>query len=98
MEERLKKDTISYCKAICHKQRALTGLNLLLKDVDAFSQAQAAWKFYNNPLIQNLKTQSRVYSNYSDSIELHKTHLEELSERSRYIQTLPLSMSMKRKF
>lgn len=32
-----------------HKQRALTGLNLLLKDVDGFSQAQAAWRFYNNP-------------------------------------------------
>ena len=155
-----------------HKQRALTGLNLLLKDVDGFSQTQAAWRFYNNPnvdieslsdpllktgiqeiekeckeyvliaydwshldyrghhakkecvstkrskdavkrsigydfqsslaisdmtgepitpLIQNLKTQSRVYSNYSDTIDIHKTHLEELSERSRYIQTLPIS-------
>ena len=32
-----------------HQQNNLSGLNLLLKDVKGFSQAQGAWRFYNNP-------------------------------------------------
>jgi hypothetical protein len=31
-----------------HKQNSTSGLNLLIKDVEGFSQAQAAWRFYNN--------------------------------------------------
>jgi len=32
-----------------HKQSSTNGLNLLIKDVKGFSQAQEAWRFYNNP-------------------------------------------------
>lgn len=31
-----------------HKQNSTNGLNLLIKDVKGFSQAQNAWRFYNN--------------------------------------------------
>ena len=31
-----------------HKQNSTSGLSILLKDVEGFSQAQAAWRFYNN--------------------------------------------------
>jgi len=150
-----------------HQQNNLSGLNLLLKDVKGFSQAQGAWRFYNNPnvdveslnqpiidtgvqeinqrckeyvliaydwshldyrghhakedcikykrsisgdrqskgydfqsslaisdvtgepitpLIQNLKTDNQIHSTYKDNIDMSKTHLEELDERSQYVQ------------
>jgi len=31
-----------------HKQKNTSGLNLLIKDVKGYSQAQEAWRFYNN--------------------------------------------------
>ena len=31
-----------------HKQHSTNGLNLLIKDVKGYSQAQDAWRFYNN--------------------------------------------------
>lgn len=31
-----------------HKQHSTNGLNLLIKDIDGFSQTQSAWRFYNN--------------------------------------------------
>jgi len=31
-----------------HKQSSTNGLNLLIKDVKGYSQAQDAWRFYNN--------------------------------------------------
>ena len=150
-----------------HQQNNLSGLNLLLKDVKGFSQAQSAWRFYNNPnvdieslnqpiidtgvqgidkackeyvlvaydwshldyrghhakddcikykrsvsgdrqskgydfqsslaisdvtgepitsLIQNLKTDNQIHSTYKDDIDMEKTHLEEIDERSQYVQ------------
>jgi len=149
-----------------HKQNSSSGLNLLIKDVKGFSQAQSAWRFYNNenvdiqslnnsiltkgideinkicdkylliaydwshldyrgheskkdcietkrsvkgerkskgydfqsslaisdrggepiaPLIQNLKTNTQVYSTYDDSIPMTLTHIEELNQRSEYV-------------
>lgn len=149
-----------------HKQNSTSGLNLLIKDVEGFSQAQAAWRFYNNenvdilslnnpimeegikainaqckeyvliasdwshvdyrhhkskkecieyklnkegykkqkgydlqsslaisdttgspivPLVQNLKTDNKVYSTYDNNIDIKSTHLKELIKRSRYI-------------
>lgn len=38
-----------------HKQSSTNGLNLLIKDVEGFSQAQDAWRFYNN---ENVDTES----------------------------------------
>lgn len=151
-----------------HKQRTISGLGLLLKDVEGFSQTQGAWRFYNNenvdieslsepiittglqeiekhcseyilvaydwshldyrghtakkeciltkrsvngdkkskgydfqsalvisdttgepitPLMQNLKTDMRVYSTYNNEIDINLTHLEELTQRSRYVHT-----------
>jgi len=149
-----------------HKQNSTNGLNLLIKDIKGFSQAQNAWRFYNNenvdikslndpimqtgletiekecseyllvahdwslvnykhhtakddcietkrsnstnaiskgydlqsslaisdkagepitPLIQNLKTKDKIYSTYNNSIDMNKTHLDELSQRIKYI-------------
>jgi len=149
-----------------HKQNSTSGLSLLLKDVEGFSQAQAAWRFYNNenvdisslnnpiiqegikeinkqckeyvliandwshidyrnhtskrecieykrnkegykkskgydlqsslaisditglpivPIVQNLKTDRKVYSTYANDIDIKLTHLEELTKRSKYI-------------
>jgi len=38
-----------------HKQNSTNGLNLLIKDIKGFSQAQNAWRFYNN---ENVDIQS----------------------------------------
>ena len=151
-----------------HKQNSTNGLNLLLKEVKGYSQAQAAWRFYNNPnvdipslndpilekglaqiqhvckeyllvahdwslinyrnhtaktdcietkrshsnnalskgydlqsalgisditgepitpLVHNLKTNDTVYSTYNNHIAMEQTHLDELSQRIRYIHT-----------
>jgi len=149
-----------------HKQNSTNGLNLLIKDIDGFSQAQSAWRFYNNsnvdieslnspmletglkaieeecskyllvahdwslisyrnhtakddcieerrsnsteakskgydlqsslaisdrtgkpitPLIHNLKTKNKIYSTYNHAIDMRLTHLNELSQRIKYI-------------
>ncbi len=151
-----------------HKQNSTNGLNLLFKEVKGYSQAQAAWRFYNNahvdipslsdpilakgleqiqhvckeyllvahdwslinyrnhtaktdcietrrshsknalskgydlqsalgisdvtgepitPLVHNLKTNDTVYSTYNNHMAMEPTHLDELSQRIRYIHT-----------
>ena len=35
-----------------HKQQSTNGLNLLIKDVKGYSQAQDAWRFYNNENVE----------------------------------------------
>lgn len=43
-----------------------------------------------SPLAQNLKTSKDVYSTYSDKIGYNESHLEELGNRIRWIQSLSL--------
>ena len=43
-----------------------------------------------SPLAQNLKTSKEVYSTYSDEIGYNESHLEELGNRIRWIQSLNL--------
>lgn len=38
------------------------------------------------PVVQNLKTRDKIYSTYNNTIEMELTHLEELSQRAKYIQ------------
>jgi hypothetical protein len=37
------------------------------------------------PLVQNLKTNKHIYSTYNDNIDINLTHMDELSQRIKYI-------------